>query len=83
MENQSINFVYTKMLERAKKITEAYMEDLNRTLKDTQEINDEEYLLRVMMGTTTANIDQFLTPLIDINKIVNSMAKIDIAARRK
>lgn len=83
MENQSINFVYTKMLERAKKITEAYVEDLNGTLKDIQEINDEEYLLRVMMGTTTANIDQFLTPLIDINKIVNSMAKIDIAARRK
>lgn len=83
MENQSINFVYTKMLERAKKITEAYMEDLNRTLKDIQEINDEEYLLRVMMGTTTANIDQFLTPFIDINKIVNSMAKIDIVARRK
>ena len=50
MENQSINFVYTKMLERAKKITEAYMEDLNRTLKDIQEINDEEYLLRVKIG---------------------------------
>lgn len=83
MEKQSINFVYSKIFERARKITEAYLADLDRTLKDVQEISDEEYLLRVIMGTTTSNINHFLTPLMDINKVIHSMAKIDITAKDK